>query len=283
MAGPDGTRSIHAQIERARAARDAKRRREWRRRLGASLAGHALVIALVAYAPAPKARPLPPVVTIDLIAAPRPRAAGARPKAAAPKAPEPAPEPEAMPAPPPPPAQKKVVLPREAPEAVAKPQPKPKERKEIVRPPRRQKPKELDYEDALAKLREELGEPDPEAPPTAEGEAADEGEAPPEAIGSGGAGVQVSPEVARWVIETIRHVRTTYVTPPEFRGRGLRTCLTVLLTADGRVVGDPRLVGSSGNVYWDDNAVRATLRASPLPPPPEEGDWTFCFPTEESD
>jgi outer membrane biosynthesis protein TonB len=280
MAGPDVDRSIHAQLEQRLAERERRRRREWRTRLGASVGGHVVVLALVAFAPAPKARPLPAVVTVDLIAAARPRAAAARPRAAAPKAAEP--QPEAVPAPPPP-VQKKVVLPREAPKAEAKPQPRKEKKKEPVRPPRRPRPKELDYDDALAKLREELGEPEPEAETVDGPSDAPATDAPTEATGSSGVGVQVSPEVARWVKETIRHVRTTYVTPPEFRGRGLRTCLTVLLTADGRVVGEPRMAGSSGNVFWDDNAVRATLRASPLPAPPEEGDWTFCFPTEESD
>ncbi|MGH0038023.1 MAG: TonB C-terminal domain-containing protein [Myxococcota bacterium] len=272
MARPHAERSIHAQLELARAEREVRRKREWRRRLAASLAGHGVLLALVAYAPAPKARPLPPVVTVDLVAAVRPRAPAARTKPM-----EAAPEP--APAPPPPPVQKKVVLPKEAPAAEARPKPRP-EKKPVARPPRRPRPKELDYEDALAKLREELGEPEPA--PAAEPGEAPEPEAPAEDTGSSGAGVQVSPEVARWVLETVRHVRATYVTPPEFRGRGLRTCLTVLLTSDGRVVGEPRMARSSGDVFWDDNAVRATLRASPLPAPPEEGDWTFCFPTEES-
>jgi outer membrane biosynthesis protein TonB len=280
MAGPDGDRSIHAQLEHDRAEREVQRRREWRRRLVGSFVGHGLALGLVAYAPAPEARPMPAVVTVDLIAAPRPKAPAGRPQSGARAEPAPAP------APPPPPAQKTVVLPREAPEAKAKPVPKKEKKKAPVRPPRRPRPKELDYDDALAKLREELGEPEasptdePEAPGEAAGEAA---EAPVESTGSGGAGMQVSPEVARWIKETIRHVRATYVTPPEFRGRGLRACVTVLLTADGRIVGEPRMQGSSGDVYWDDNAVRATMRASPLPAPPEEGDWTFCFPTEESE
>ncbi len=271
MAAPGPERSVHEVRERSRLERLRRDRRDWNRRFGASLLGHAVLVALFAYAPAPKARPMPRVVTVDLVAAPRP-AAAARPKAPAPK---PAPE-AAEPPPPPPPAQKKIVLPREAPKADKKPRPKPDR---AVRPPRRTKPEELDYDDALAKLREELGEPEPSAEPPPETEP----DARVDDTGSGAAGTQVPPEVARWILDTVRHVRATYVTPPEFRGRGLRTCLTVFLTRDGRVLGEPDVMSSSGDAYWDDNAVRATLRASPLPAPPGEGDWTFCFPTEDAD
>jgi len=236
-----------------------------------SLAGHVVVLTAVAYAPAPAPRAMPVVVTVDLVASARPSA-----PAAARAASKPAPEALAPPPPPPPPAQKTIVLPKEAPEASAKPKARKESKEQALRPPRRPRPQELDYEDALAKLREEVGESAETAPAQP---APSEAEPAPE--GSGGAGLQVPPEVARWIIETVRHVRSTYVTPPEFRGRGLRTCLTVLLTSDGRVMGEPRILGSSGDVYWDDNAVRATLRASPLPPPPQEGDWTFCFPTED--
>ncbi len=249
-------------------ARELEERRSFRRRLVASGLAHVAVAGLIAFAPAPSARPLPPVVTVDLVAAARPMPA----RPAAKPAPKPAPVPAALPKPkPPPPTQKKVVLPKKPPPATRP--------KKVVAPKPRPRPQELEYEDALAALRDELGEAEPQAP-------ADE--PPPEPIedaeaGSGGAGVQVSPELMRWITDTRRHIRSTYITPPEFLDRSLRTCLSVLLTADGRVLGEPQVVQSSGDVYWDDNAVRATLRASPLPAPPQEGDWTFCYPTEERD
>jgi membrane protein involved in colicin uptake len=101
-----------------------------------------------------------------------------------------------------------------------------------------------------------------------------------EGTGSGG-GVVVSPEVLQWITRTERHVRRTLVVAPEFRGRALSTCMMLLITADGRVIGDPEVQQSSGDVYWDDNAVRAALRASPLPAPPQDGEWQLCIGPDE--
>ncbi len=205
------------------------------------------MLAVLALAPAPAARPHPAVVTIDLIAR--------MPSAPAPAA--------ALPIAPPKP--RKIVLPRDAPPARAKPV------------ERRPKPKEFDYDAALAKLRAELGESVPETPP-------DEPEDPPQLADAGagsGSGMLVSPEMAAWIRDTKRHIRKTYVTPPEFLNRGLVTCMQVLLTADGRVVGAPAVRRGSGDPFWDDNAARAVARASPLPPPLAAGEFTFCFPSEE--
>jgi outer membrane biosynthesis protein TonB len=232
---------------------EARRRRDFRRRLLGSAAGHALVILAFAFAPAPQARPLPAALTVDLVAA----LPAARPAAA-----KPTPLPPAAAARP-----KKIVLPK-------KPSPLPKKPKKVVRP-RRPTPQELDYDEALAKLRQEAGEKPPSPDPEPE-----ETVAEPTAA-RGGTGTTVTPEVARWINDTKRRVRATYVTPPEFLNRGLVTCMTVFLAADGRVIGEPQVHRSSGDPFWDDNAVRALARASPLPAPPGEGDWPFCFPTED--
>lgn len=266
-------------------ARELRARRDLRRGLVVSLAAHGGLVLLLAFAPSPPRPDLPPVVTVDLVAAVAPR----RSRPAAPEAPEPAPAPAPAPtpAPPPepaPPVQEKVILPEKPPPVPDEPEPEPEPRPEPPEPPpQRPEPRpELEYEDALAALRDELGEsapqpaepgPAPEAPVAPE-----EGEA---VEGAGGPGVQVPPEVLRWIRRTRAHVRSAFVTPPEFRDRRLRTCMSVFLTADGRVIGEPEVTRSSGDVYWDDNAVRAVMRASPLPTPPEEGDWPFCFSTEE--
>ncbi len=227
------------------------RRREFRARLLASAIAHAAVLLVFAFTPAPAARPLPPVVTIDLLS----RMPGAPALA------------RARPARPAPPKPSKIVLPRQAPVARARPV--------KVSPRPRARPKELEYADALAKLRDELGEATPEA-------IADEpGQSQELASAMGGAGQPASRELLDWIRDTKRHVRQTYITPPEFLNRGLITCVEVLLTSDGRVIGEPALLRTSGDPFWDDNAARAVSRASPLPPPPSEGEWTFCFPSEE--
>ncbi len=227
------------------------RRREFRSRLLVSAIAHSAVLLVFAFTPAPAARPLPPVVTVHLLSH-------------LPGAPAP---PRARPAPPAPPKPSKIVLPRQAPAARAQPG--------KVPPRPRARPKELEYADALAKLREELGEATPEA-------IADEpGESQELASATGGAGEPASPELLDWIRDTKRHVRRTYITPPEFLNRGLITCMEVLLTADGRVIGEPALLRSSGDPFWDDNAARAVARASPLPAPPADGEWIFCFPSEE--
>jgi TonB family protein len=77
-----------------------------------------------------------------------------------------------------------------------------------------------------------------------------------------------------------RRLRSQYVTPPEFLNRALVTMLQVLLTAEGEVLGTPEVVLGSGDPFWDDNAIRTVKKASPLPPPPEAGTWTFTFSSE---
>ena len=90
-----------------------------------------------------------------------------------------------------------------------------------------------------------------------------------------------APEEAAWMLATKRHIRSVWVTPPDFLNRGLSTELRVDLAADGAVIGEPEVVRSSGDPFADDNAVRALLKASPLPAPPQAGRRTFIFEPEE--
>lgn len=219
---------------------------------GLSLAMHLTLVAVMLWVDVPPPAPLGPVVTVDLLAS-LPSAAPAS---------RPAPAPAARPRP------KKVLLPKEAAPLSTKPKP--------VAPspePRPQpRPEELEYEDALATLRQEMGEvtsPSAPAEPTAD------------ASPAAGRASPLSAELQQWVIATRRHVRQSFVTPPEFRGQGLVAELEVRLTATGEVLGTPRVVRSSGNPFWDDNAVRALRRASPLPAPPEAGRWPFSFRSED--
>jgi TonB family protein len=224
----------------------------------ASGAAHVVLALLLVVAPAPAPLPLPAVVSVSLIAAPpAPRRPAPRAKAAKP------PPPVAPAAVPPPPVSKKKVLPRKAAPAEAKSQPKPKRRPK----------KELAYDDALAALRSELGESDP--PPTEE--VLDD---PTDSAALSGPG-RVDPTLARWQVAVNAALGRTWVAPAEYRNSSLRTSLLVTVLADGTVVGAPVVKRSSGNPYFDDNAVRAVLQASPLPPPPRPGNWPILFdPTE---
>lgn len=253
----------------AASQREAERRR-FRRFVGVSAACHVLAAAMLGFAPSRAVPLLPPVISVDLLAAlpahqapPAPAPAPAKPT---PKAP-----PKAVVKPPPvAPKPKKIVLPKKAPAAKRPP-------KKVDRPPpKRPKPKELDYSDALDKLREELGEPEP----TTDKELLASAE--PAAQPAASTGARVDPEVARWLAGMKSHVRARWVIPPEFLDRDLVTHLAVELSADGRVIGQPRVVGPSGDPFWDDSAVRAILRASPLPAPPQVGEWSFSFRSQEN-
>ena len=254
--------TIGGVVERWEFERSARRRREQRILFAGSIAAHvALAAALMAAPNFAPSIPLPPVVTVDLVAAaPMPAAPAPAP---APRAPAP-PPPEA-PAVAPPPVAPKKVLPREPAPAERKSKAKPKPRPRPKRPE-----KELAYDDALAALRNELGE---NAPNEAE-QALDAAPAP---SGPG----RVDPELARWQSAVQVAIARTWVAPAEYRNTALRTHLVVTVMADGTVLGAPAVKRSSGDPYFDDNAVRAVLQASPLPPPPRSGDWPILFdPTE---
>jgi TonB family protein len=236
----------------------------WRRRrflalLSASFALHLAVMAVLVLVPRASQPALPRVISIDLVSLPAPPAA-AKPKPT--RLPKPTPEPV---------VPKKILLPKKAPALREKP--KPRKVKPLMRRPR---PKEMEYDDALAQLRSQLGETEP-APREIEPPAPPEAEAEPSAA----TGTLVSKELKAWEVATKRHVKSGYVTPPEFLGRSLETWLRVMLSASGEVIGTPEIARSSGDPYWDDNAVRTVISASPLPAPPEAGSWTFTFPSQE--
>jgi len=215
----------------------------------------ALVLSMMTFSSSRSFHPAS-VVTVDLIAAiPAPsQPSTAKPRPTAPPKPVPV-------------KPKKVLLPKKPSPTSTKPRPAP--------PPPKPKPEELEYEDAMAKLREEMGEPAPSAEVDTPAEAGDA----PLAMASSSSGRAVDKEIAEWALAARRHVRSVYVTPPEFLSRNLVTELSVRLSASGAVLGTPKVVRSSGDPYWDDNAVRALMRASPLPAPPESGVWPFAFPS----
>jgi colicin import membrane protein len=224
------------------------------------------------------------VVAVRLVAAP-----AAAPPAAPPAAPAPAVKPKPIP-----PVKKQVVLP-EKPKALEEPKPKPKPKPEpkpeAVKPkpkpkpepePRKPEPKpepkkaepkpEAAYEDVLAQLRSEAGpsaaRPDPRAQSGA-------------VAGSGRVGIPISPEEAAWRRSAKIHLKRTWVLAPGFRLQPLSALVWVRLDSQGNVLGSPRVERSSGNPWYDDSAVRAIQKASPLPAPPASGDYAFEFRPED--
>lgn len=227
----------------------------------ASALAHAALAFFLAFSPSGEIVMPQGVIAVELVATPAPAA----PAKAASK-PRPAP-------PAPPPAPKQIVLPKEpapppAPKAAAEPKPaaKPAPKPEPTAEPASEK----DYADVLSELREEAGD---EAPTPAPAQTA--------SIGSP-TGSPVSPEFLAWERRARIHIRQNWVVPPSFRNQPLRTSILVELDSGGAVVGEPRIVKRSGNPWYDEGVVRSIQKASPLPAPPEAGDWSFVFVADES-
>jgi TonB family protein len=240
---------------------DSLRRQELRRVLIGSGLLHLAAVVVLSVSPTPPGRSvaLPAVVSVDLVAA--------LPGAAAPAPPKP----KAAPKP------KKVVLPKEPAAPKAKPKPAPKAKAD---PKPKPKPKakaepQKSYEDLLKEMRERAGEKPakPAAKPTQVAGVA----------GASGAvrGVRVSPEEMAWRRTVRIRVRNAWVLAPGFRHQDLQAHVRVKLDASGNVVGVPKITRRSGNPWYDDSVLRALAKASPLPPPPEAGDWEFGFSPED--
>jgi TonB family protein len=287
------------------AEHDLEERRRTRNAMSISIAIHASLFAALVISPPISYERMPQAISVELIAGPQtaapaaPRAKG-RPQskpAPPPKAPEPpaeaAPEPPSEPAPPPPPKAPVAVLPENAPKPDQKVKQAPDKKKpqevakadtKPVKKPAEKPPKKdesLSYDDAMKSLDDELGEDETEdlleAAPAR----------PQRQTGTSGAsesssGVQLSPQDAAWMLATKRQIQMRWVTPSNFRNRGLATVLELELSASGEVLGEPRVVRASGDPYFDDNAVAAVLKSSPLPPPPRAGKTAFIFSSEEN-
>ncbi len=229
---------------------------------------HAGALGLVLVSPSVRDREPPHVIAVELVA-PAPPAPAAAPK------PAPAPPPEAVPAPPPPPPPpepKAIVLPETQTAPKPKEKPKPKPREDVFKEPPKKQEKNLD--DLLADLRGS----EPQAAPPAPAQApVDTAVAAPTGEPSEGSGEALSPEVLAWHARVKRKMRGIWIVPPGFRTQPLATRVVVTLDAAGNIVGTPRITKKSGNPWYDDGVLRGLAKASPLPPPPEAGDWPMNF------
>lgn len=238
--------------------------------------------------------------------APKPPGPAGGPKAApqpAPPAPAPPPKPEAKPVPkaekaPPPPTEAPKPQPK-PPAATAKPEPKPTEKVVPLTPKEPSPPKETYTEEQvaqrIARLREKLGPqeppaPAPAAPQTAMGdtkvrqavESLRERLKPQEGTGGGGspgpagavgvrAGGNVLQEVRlrAYYNRLWEHVNSHWTIPPSLEGRGYTVIVSVVLDRKGRIL-KTGVEEPSVSVAFDQSALRALERASPLPPFPDD-------------
>src|SRR5262245_603379 len=256
---------------------EAERQRQFRRFVWLSAAFHVLLGLAFWIGPIRHSgKVLPAVERVNLVEA-LPSNPGARPAPPPPQA-KPKPTPLPPPPPPPPPPEVAKVLPKQPaplpkpkpPEAKPKPA-KPEKQPEKPKPPEPQPEQELD--DVLAQLRNEKGE---KAPRPVDQQAA----APPGAGPAGGPGVVVDPETARWIREVKIHVTRAWILPAGFRTEALVTVVEVDLSSTGQVLGTSTRQ-SSGNPWYDESVERAIKKASPVPAPPEAGEWQFTFDSRE--
>lgn len=241
-----------------------ERQRQFRRFVGISAAIHVALAILFWIGPIrDTGKALPVVERVEWVEV-VPGPALAKPKAL----------PVAKPKPKPPPPEVAKVLPKEpaplpkpAPiEAKPKPEPKPEPKPKEPEPA-----PEEEYEDVLARIREEAGETPPT--PAPEPVAAPSGPA-------GGPGIVVDAETARWIREVKIHVTRAWILAAGFRTEALVTVVEVELSPTGEVLGTST-VKSSGNPWYDESVERAIEKASPVPAPPEAGDWEFTFDSRE--
>jgi TonB family protein len=244
-----------------------ERQRQFRRFVGISAAVHVVLAILFWIGPMRHSRTsLPVVERVELVEVlPGPAAVKPR-KAPAPAKPKP---------PPPPPPEAKKVLPKEPaplpkPEAKPKPEPKPEVKPE-PKPKEAEPEPEVAYEDVLAQLRNEAGEPAPEPSP-------EPGPAPTAAL-PGGPGI-LDPELARWRREVKIHVTRAWIVAAGFRTEALVTLVEVELSTTGEVQGT-RILDGSGNPWFDESVERAIEKASPLPAPPSPGEYELAFDSRE--
>jgi len=234
--------------------------RRFRHVVGFSAIAHIIVVLVLGFWPTPKPSfPLINVVTVDLLTsmpgAPPVQARSAPKKMA--------------------PVKRKVVLPTTPEDPIPT---KPAEPKVAVVP---EKPEEKDYDDILEELRKQAGLEVPKVAVRSTDSEKRVGDAPTGPAGHGGSGIRVSPEVAAWLRQARVQVRQNWTIDPGHRYEPFETHVLVEIDANGFVQGEPTVVKGSGNPWFDDRVIHAVQKASPLPPPPEPGEWSFVFRPED--
>jgi TolA protein len=92
-----------------------------------------------------------------------------------------------------------------------------------------------------------------------------------ESGGEAGGTARVSPEQLAWDRRVTMQIARRFPDLSRYRGRGLVARVEINVAASGSILGEPRLVGTSGDLDFDRRAISAILLAAPLPPPPAPG------------
>jgi TonB family protein len=251
--------------------------------VGVSLAVHALFVTYFLFHKGPPVTRKfhTPMHMVELIqkAAPQPQAAATRPKPVA--KPTPKPKPKAKP------------VPKTKPIVKAKPKPKVKTIPKKAADPIPQRT-EADVRDRIAKLREaqaEKVEETPEEPQRTEADVrsridalrdkmsasdpAPATTAPTTSSGVQGArasGIRGTLQMLRFTAyknKVWAHVKANWIVPPSLKGRDLTVIASVTIDRDGNIL-EHWIEEPSGNSIFDQSAIRALLRANPLPAVPSE-------------
>lgn len=257
-----------------------------------SLAMHAVLLGIFAVSPRALIAPTPEYLSVDLVAAAPPARRVARspappsPPSPTPPAAEPAPPPPAPSAPAPPIAEAPVqVLPEETPgrireakpeppkvvaEAKVEPTPKPKP----PAPPPRPKKEEVFADDdaAMAALMAELGGDEvSELLESSAAQRAEDSANEGESAGAPQKGIEVSPEQLAWDRAVQQQISRRFPDLARYRGRRLVAQVEINVTLSGGILGNPKLIRTSGDLDFDRRAVSAILLAAPFGAPPEAG------------
>ena len=264
-------------------------RRRLRTAMFMSLAMHAVLLGIFAVSPPALIAPTPEYLSVDLVAAAPPARRVARspsPPSPTPPAAEPAPPPPAPSAPAPPIAEAPVqVLPEETPGRIreAKPEPpkivaeakvEPKPKPKPPAPPPRPKKEEVFADDdaAMAALMAELGGDEvSELLESSASQRAEDAAIEAESAGAPQKGIEVSPEQLAWDRGVQQQISRRFPDLARYRGRRLVAQVEINVTLSGGILGNPKLIRTSGDLDFDRRAVSAILLAAPFGAPPEAG------------
>ncbi|MBI4683286.1 MAG: TonB family protein [Nitrospirae bacterium] len=88
-------------------------------------------------------------------------------------------------------------------------------------------------------------------------------------------GAQVPPDVNPYLALVQRKIWDEWI-HPDFNTEKLEAILSFQIDKQGNII-SPKIVKSSGNALFDNSAIKAVIKSSPLPPPPVEDEFEVRF------